>query len=430
MLSQIKQLVPQSLKNQKHFLTAQFYHYYYGRPSQRTNIIGVTGTDGKTTTCTIIYEILRHAGFPAGMITTINAKIGNKEYETGFHVTSPSPGALQKFLREMVEEGIKYVVLETTSHALDQYRVGGLKYYSATFTNVTHEHLDYHGSYDEYIKTKARLIDLVDPKKGFTVINKDDKSYEYLLTKSKENSVISYTYGFTNQADLYASSYEDDTGITRFTVNYDSTNFDVEMHLPGEYNVYNALGAIQVALQLGIDHKTIIEAIRNIRTLEGRWEIIQEKPFKVVVDFAHTPNALAKMLAFARKDNPNGRVAVVFGSAGKRDIEKRPMMGNAAGEFADLIYLTAEDPRGETIENINRQIAIGLQQTGKKENEQYFSIPDRREAIKTAISNAKEGDTIIISGKGHEKSMNIDGIGELPWSDQEVVKEILGMKGI
>lgn len=425
MLNKIRSLIPQSIKNKGHYLKAQFFHYYYGRPSQKIDIIGVTGTDGKTTTSTIIYEILKHAGLPTGLITTISAKIGEKEYPTGFHVTSPSPAALQKFLKEMVHEGMKYVVLETTSHALDQYRVGGLQYHSATFTNVSHEHLDYHGTYDEYLKTKAKLIDLVDQKSGFTVINKDDKSYDFLNKKSQENNISTFTYGFTDQSDLYATSYQSETGLTRFTVNSENGSFDVEMHLPGEYNVYNALGAIQVALKLGVDPLTITEAIKNIRSLEGRWEVIQENPFKVVVDFAHTPNALARMLEYAKKDNPNGMISVVFGSAGKRDLEKRPIMGQAAGEYADRVYLTSEDPRGETVENINRQIGIGLNGQGKQEGVDYFSIPDRREAITKAISDAKEGDTVIISGKGHEKSMNLDGINELPWSDQEVVKEIL-----
>jgi UDP-N-acetylmuramoyl-L-alanyl-D-glutamate--2,6-diaminopimelate ligase len=424
MVSKMKEMVPQKLKNQGHYARAQFFHYYYGRPSKNTNIIGVTGTDGKTTTCTIIYEILKHAGYPTGLITTISAKIGNKEYPTGFHVTSPSPGALQKFLKEMVDEGIKYVILETTSHALDQHRIGGLSYHSATFTNVSHEHLDYHKTYDEYLKTKARLIKRVSPD-GFTVINKDDKSFDYLNKVSKARHVKTYTYGFSDDSDLYATNYENETGLTQFQVNYDKHNFEVEMHLPGEYNVYNALGAIQVALELGVDQEAIKEAIIGIKSLEGRWEVIQTKPFKVIIDFAHTPNSLEKVLEYARQDNPNGTLHVVFGSAGKRDFEKRPLMGRAAAIYADRIYLTAEDPRGETVENINRQIAIGAKDLGKVENKDYFSIPDRKSAIAAAISAAKVGDTILITGKGHEKSINIDGHSEAPWSDQEVTSELL-----
>lgn len=422
MVSKVKELVPQRVKNQKHYLTAKFYNLKYGNPSKHTHIIGVTGTDGKTTTCTILYEILTHANIKTGLITTINAKIGDNEYPTGFHVTSPSPSTLQKLLREMVHAGMEYVILETTSHALDQYRTGGIKYHSATFTNVTHEHLDYHGTYDEYLKTKAKLIDLVD-QKGFVVVNKDDQSYIYLNEISKKASLKTYTYGFHDDADLYATNYQSSTGITRFKVNIKKQAFDVEVHLPGEYNVYNALGAIKVALEIGIAPDVIIEAISRIKTVEGRWEVIQEKPVKVVVDFAHTPNSLSKMLQFAQQDNPSGKIHVVFGSAGKRDFEKRPLMGKAAAEYASKVYLTAEDPRGESIENINRQIAIGIKELNKVEGVDYFSIPDRREAIRAAIDLAEKGDTVIVTGKGHEESMNIDGHSEIAWSDREVCRE-------
>ncbi len=420
---------PQKFKNFLHYLESQFYVKIYKDPSSKLTVIGVTGTDGKTTTCTLVYEILKHAGYKVGLVTTISARIGDETIPTGFHVTTPSPKLLQKFLKDMVDQGLEYVVLETTSHGLDQYRIGGIKYSSGIFTNVTHEHLDYHKTYEAYLEAKSKLIELIKPG-GYVVINHDDKSFKTLYEKAKALNVETFTYGFTNESDMFASDYKDTATETEFIVHYDGgrKSTKIEMHLPGEYNVYNALGAIKLTYRMGISMDNIKKALFNVHTLEGRWEIIQKKPFKVIVDFAHTPNGLEKMLQYAKQDNQEGRVIVVFGTAGKRDFDKRPMMGKVAGTLADYVVLTAEDPRGENIININRQIAMGLAEIDKHEKKDYIGIIDRREAIKHAIQIARPGDTVVITGKGHEKSMNIDGKTEIPWSDQMVVKEILNNK--
>lgn len=425
-ITKIKDSIPQKVKNYFHYLQAKYYAKKYGDPSKKLTVIGVTGTDGKTTTCTLIYEILKQAGYKVGLVTTISARIGDKSIPTGFHVTTPSPDLLQKLLKQMVDEGLEYVVLETTSHGLDQYRNGGVQYSAGIFTNITHEHLDYHKTYEKYLEAKAKLISLIKPG-GFVVINRDDKSWEKLNEKIGEKDLKGYTYGFKENADLYASDYTDTTTETNFKIHYNGGKNveDIKLRLPGEYNVYNALGAIHVGLQLGASIEDIKIALYNTKTLEGRWEVIQKQPVKVVVDFAHTPNALEKMLQYARQDNMQGKIIVVFGTAGKRDFEKRPMMGKVAGTLADIVVLTAEDPRGENVVNINRQIAMGLQEAGKIENKDYFSIVDRKEAIDYAIKNAQPGDTVIITGKGHEKSMNLDGVTEIPWSDQMIVKELL-----
>lgn len=423
---QLGNLIPQRIKNIKHFFFSIFYNIYFGAPSRQLKVIGVTGTDGKTTTANMIYEILSNAGKKVGLITTINAKFREKTIETGFHATTPNPKLLQKILKQMSDEEMEYVILETTSHALDQYRVRGISYEAAVYTNVTHEHLDYHGTYENYLKTKASLMKLV-KSGGLVVLNRDDSSFEKLERVAKSLSLKIIRYGFGKNSDVSARDYNSNSKINHFMVKSSGhEEFDVRLRLLGGYNVYNALAAISVALDLKIPTKFIVNALENFQSLEGRWEIIQKKSFKVIVDFAHTPNALEKALNLARKQvDPEHNVILVFGSAGKRDVLKRPMMGKIAGKFADKIILTAEDPRGEDVSQINRQIAEGFKKFNRKINKDYFNIPDRKEAIAKGISLAKPGDLVLITGKGHEKSMNLDGKNEIPWSDQEIVRKFL-----
>lgn len=425
----LKKLIPQNLRNYKHFLTSVYYNLAYGRPSAKLKVIGVTGTDGKTTTSNMIYEILNQAGKKAGLISTINAKFAGKEYPTGFHVTTPSPKLLQQFLKEMVDNEIEYVVLETTSHALDQHRVGGIKYDVAVYTNITHEHLDYHKTYDNYLQTKAKLMSLLKPD-GVAVINRDDSSYNklYEIAKTQTNKVI--RYGFSEGVEVFAKDYNGDRKINHFMVNAKSgEKFDIRLRLLGGYNAYNALAAISATLNLGVNPKSIVKALEKMQSLEGRWEVMQERPFKVIVDFAHTPNALEKALTLARNQTDQEHdVIVVFGTAGERDRGKRPLMGEVAAKLANKVILTAEDPRTESVENINKEIMQGFKGYEMKVNRDFFSIPDRGVAIQKALEIARPGDLIVITGKGHEKSMNLDGKSEIPWSDQEVVKTLLARK--
>lgn len=427
-MNSLKKLIPRSLLNLRHKFTAMRATKYYGYPSKHLKVIGVTGTDGKTSTSTMLYEILKAAGKKVGLITTISAKVGEKEYPTGFHVTTPEPFELQKFLKEMVDEGMEYVVLETTSHSLDQCRVYGIEYHAAVFTNVTHEHLDYHKNYHNYLMTKAKLLDQLD-KDGVAVLNHDDNSFEELEPIALDKAYKTLTYGLTEESDIFATDINEEVGKTEFTVNFRGEEFKLTLHLPGKYNVYNSLAAIGTALQMGISRQDVHDGLENVTGIEGRWEVLMKEPFKVVIDFAHTPNALLNVLKFAQEDNSKGRLIVVFGAAGQRDYKKRPLMGEAAGTYADLTILTAEDPRGESVEKINTEIAQGMEKFNKVKDKDYFSIPDRTEAIEFAIKNAKDGDTVIITGKGHEKSLNLDGKEELPWSDmavaEKVVREIL-----
>ncbi|MBI2011838.1 UDP-N-acetylmuramoyl-L-alanyl-D-glutamate--2,6-diaminopimelate ligase [Candidatus Daviesbacteria bacterium] len=365
----------------------------YGFPSRKLKVIGVTGTDGKTTTSNMIYQILKMDGKKVSLISTINAIIGNKKYETGFHTTSPSSFAVQKFLKEGVEMRSEYMVLEVTSHALDQYRFWGINFLVGVITNITHEHLDYHKSFENYLNSKAKLI----KNTKFAILNHDEDHFERLskLTKGK---VISF--GSSKNSD------------------FNPIKFALYLKVPGEFNYLNALGASAVAHNLGVSSSNIKKALANFLSLKGRMEEIKnDLGIKIVVDFAHTPNGLEQVLKTLRKKT-KGKLISVFGSASERDFKKRPIMGEISGRLADITVLTTEDPRREDPQKIMDEIASGVEDA--KMGETLFEETDRQKAIELALSLAKRGDTIGIFGKGHELSMNIGGV-ELPWSDQKAV---------
>ena len=405
----------QDFKNIYHLAQAIASNAWFGFPSRGLKVIGVTGTDGKTTTSSLIYHILKESGLNASMISSIGAKIDGRDYDVGFHVTTPSTYQLQGFINRARKTGSKgndnYLVLELTSHAIDQRRAWGVNFEIGVLTNVTNEHLDYHKDYEDYVKTKFRLL------KGARVgiLNKDDKSFEAIskLKEFNENDKKWITYAVKSKAD--------------FTID----NFPFKSSLVGEFNKYNTLAAIAVCKTLGLDDDLIRKAIKTFSSPIGRVDEIYRKDFSVVVDFAHTSNAIKNILSSVRKD-VNGRIIHVFGSAGERDALKRPEMGQSSSAYADIIILTSEDPRSESIEEINTAIEKGLGKKFKLVNSQdykdkqskkriYFKINDRLEAIKFAISIAKRGDMVILTGKGHEKSMNM-GKGEEPWNEYEAVK--------
>ena len=389
----IRKIIPNSIVNTfYHFPKAVLAVLYYRYPAKDLTVIGITGTDGKTTTSTLVYEILRQAGKKAALITSVSAKIGGKELSTGLHVTSPDPWELQKLLRHISDEGFNYVVLESTSHGLAQHRLLGCNFKIGAVTNITHEHLDYHGTWEKYLKDKARLF----KKTKFAVLNKDDRSFK-LLKKYVNSKII--TYGM-KKAD--------------FTLQ----NFPFKTKMPGEYNQYNCLAAIAVAKLLKISDADIRKAIAGFKGVIGRMDVVYNKSFKIIIDFAHTPNALKQALT-ACKAMPCKRIISVFGCAGLRDIRKRPLMGEISCRLADVSIFTAEDPRTENINNIFKQM-----ESGCKNKKNLYKEPDRKKAIKLAISMAKKGDIIGIFGKGHEQSM-CWGNTEHPWSDHKAVREIL-----
>jgi UDP-N-acetylmuramoyl-L-alanyl-D-glutamate--2,6-diaminopimelate ligase len=400
----------------------------HGFPSRKLRLVGVTGTDGKTTTVNLIWSVLRTAGHTAGLISTVNAVIGGEQYETGLHTTTPDALEVQGYLARMVEAGAEYALLEATSHGLAQHRVTACDFDVAAVTNITHEHLDFHGSFDEYREAKARLFrSLMSSarKPGVpkvAVLNADDpSSFEYLRDIPAE---VQLSYGVAGDADVRAVDIDLAAPGVSFTALTPQGDFPVQMQLSGRFNVYNGLAAIAVALSQGIGLEEIRAGIEAVDQVTGRMEQVDAgQPFQVVIDFAHTPNSLRNALEAAR-DMAAGSVIVVFGSAGLRDREKRPAMGEIAGELADRIVITAEDPRTEDLDQIMRQIARGCERAGRREGVDYWCFGDRTEAIQFAVDVAEEGDLVLVTGKGHERSMCF-GTTEYPWSDHQAVREAL-----
>lgn len=392
----------QSLKNIYHLVMAVLANIFYGFPSNKLTVIGVTGTDGKTTTVNLIYHILKEAGKNVSMISSVGASIDGEQYDIGLHVTTPSSWQLQRFLRRaarierFVRQRQPYLVLEVTSHALDQYRVWGIDFAVGVLTNVTREHLDYHKNYENYVATKAKLLNMA----KIAIINRDDESYKTIVNSKwliANSNLI--TYGLANNSD----------------VNPKSSTFKTK--LVGEFNKYNILAAVAVCRALGIPDQTIKKAVISFELPVGRMEVVHDDEFMVMIDFAHTPNALIQILKTVRPE-VKGRLIHVFGSAGERDRQKRPEMGTISAKYADVIILTAEDPRSENLDKIISEIETGIKKL------EPLKIPDRQEAINTAVSMARKGDLVLITGKGHEKSMNL-GKGEVFWSEHEAVRKAI-----
>ncbi len=406
---------------------------WYGFPSRRMVVIGITGTDGKTTTTNLTCTILRAAGRKTGMISTVKAQIGDRSYETGLHTTTPTAGEVQHFLAEMVAAGTTHAVLEVTSHGLAQHRVAGVDFDVAAITNLTREHLDYHGTLEAYREAKARLFHGLRPsfRKGgqpkIAVLNADDPlSYPFLCEIPADWQV---SYGIERpRVDVVAEDVELGEAGVRFHLRSPWGKTEIRSPLVGRYNVSNILAAAAVTLALGLSPEQVAEGVAQLRGVPGRMERIDEgQPFTAIVDFAHTPNALRQALRTARAMiAPLARVIVVFGSAGERDPGKRGAMGQVAARYADLTVITAEDPRSESLEAILDAIAAGLIAEGKREGMDFWRVPDRGRAIRKAVGLARPGDLVIVCGKGHEQSMAFNGV-EYPWDDREAMR--LALRG-
>ncbi|MCL4530984.1 MAG: UDP-N-acetylmuramoyl-L-alanyl-D-glutamate--2,6-diaminopimelate ligase [Chloroflexi bacterium] len=433
---------------------------FYDWPGRKLTMIGVTGTDGKTTTTNLIYQILLAANIKAGMISTVNAVIGGEVLDTGLHVTTPDAHDVQYYLAKMVEAGLTHVVLETTSHGWAQYRTDACEFDVGVITNITHEHLDQHGSYENYRAAKGRLFASLEttlPKKQgnprLAVLNRDDRSYEYLdaITKVKKVS-----YGLGGNADVHAERIEYSPSGLQFEAALNSLRVAIKSKLIGEYNISNCLAALTATvIGLGIEPEIAAQGIASLEGVPGRMERIDMgQSFTAIVDFAHTPNALKVTLEAARemlssstaksakaaKKEPNlgvldelrgsekqsetSRVIVVFGSAGLRDKEKRRMMAETSTELADLTVLTAEDPRTESLDGILKEMAAGARSRGGREGETFWRVADRGEAIKFALSLAHPGDIVLSCGKGHEQSMCFGKI-EYAWDDRVAMRAAL-----
>lgn len=419
-------------------LSAAFYDF----PARHLTVVGITGTDGKTTTANLVYSILRSAGIQAGMITTVSAIIGENDLDTGFHVTTPEAPDVQKYLSLMVEEGLSHVVLEATSHGLAQQRVAFCEFDVGIVTNITHEHLDYHKTYEDYREAKALLfisLSKTTPKphvkERFAILNRDDESYPYLSLfldsysqdEDATTQVKSITYGLSSDADIFGENIEQDFDGLRFTAKGCGYQFAVESGLVGGYNVYNCLAAITATLiGLGIPLDAVQAGIAGQPSIPGRMEqISMGTAFRTIVDFAHTPNALFRSLSAARKlleqQALPGRIIAIFGSAGLRDREKRRLMAEVSAELADVTILTAEDPRTEALKVILEEMANGARAMGGVEGKTFYRVHDRGDAIRFGIELAKPGDIVMALGKGHEQSMCF-GETEYAWDDRTAMR--------
>lgn len=388
----------QNIKNTYHLGRAVVAQRIYHSPASSMIVIGVTGTDGKTTTASMIYHILQKAGLTTALITTVSAKIGDKEYDTGFHVSTPDSFALQSYMKKAKDAGVTHVVLEITSHGLDQHRSYGIPIEVAVLTNVSREHLDYHKTMERYMRTKASLL----LRAKTAIINKDDASYEFMKEVLGKKPFI--TYGMSDGANVSPKTVA------------------LPSNIKEDFNKYNMLASIAVAKSLGLATNVISKSLQTFTLPKGRCDTVYDQDFRVIIDFAHTPHGIESILKSLTQDEKGRRIIHVFGSAGKRDSGKRHEMGEASSNYADLTILTAEDPRGELVEHINREIKKGIDASHRVKE-----ILDRQEAISYAINYAKKEDIVVVTGKGHEQSMNF-GSGEIPWSDYDAVQTALNTR--
>lgn len=398
------------VKRPYHFIKTGIFNGFinqvrYGFPGSSIHVTAITGTDGKTTSSTLLYHIFKTAGVKAALLSTVAAYLGETEIDTGFHVTTPQPSDILRFLKIMEKQKITHLVLEVTSHGSHQFRTWGVKPQFAGITNIANEHLDYHITYENYLLAKAKILQ----QASGVVLNEDDQSYTKLrrLLPSSHYHIATYS-----SSDPLPKTVERAI-VARF---------------PEKYNRMNARLAYRLARMQLVSREAIIEGIKTFPGVPGRMQVIQEKPFTVVVDFAHTPQALESVLLELKQkmkqQKKRGKIIAVFGCAGLRDQAKRPAMGIIASELADLSIFTAEDPRTEDVWSIIRQMKEQI----TKNHQTILSIADRAEAITFALKKlAEPGDIVGIFGKGHEKTM-CHGTTEVPWDDIAVAQSVLNKK--
>lgn len=385
---------------------------YYNDPSSHMDVFAVTGTNGKTTVTSIIHDIL-NTQRSTGYIGTLNIAYNNRVIQAQY--TTPEVIDLQKVMSDMVKENVEALAIEVSSHSLIQKRVGALSYKYAIFTNLSHEHLDYHGTMEEYFEAKALLFkDLSEDQ--VAIINIDDSYGQRLLEMDIPNKV---SYGIDNEADYRAKDIDYGSNATTFTLIVEGVEYEVESNLVAKFNISNLLAAIAALHKNGMELEDIIEQIKQLKQISGRVERISfDDDFQVIVDYAHTPDGFEKVFKYAKKIVNDKRIISVFGSAGERDVLKRKVLGEIANEYSDMIILTADDPRNESVHDISEEIAEGITQN-------YIIIEDRYDAIHQAISLANKEDIILVLGKGNDMYMALPAGKEPYMGDVNIVHEIL-----
>jgi len=404
-----------------HLVEAIFANIWYGFPSRKMHVIGVTGTNGKTTTTFLIHKMLHNAMFKVGMLSTVAYGAGDDINPQLEHITTEQAGKLQKRLRDFKRAGIEWVVIESSSHSLAQNRIWGVPFEIAVMTNVTNDHLDYHGTFENYLEAKRRLFTLASKNgRKFGVVNADDPNAQQFID-SIPNSV---TYGI-DAGELRARNIETSVDRSTFQVQGSEELYNICINIPGKFNISNALAAVSVGIELGLTKGQIERGIATLKEVEGRMTFVDEgQKFNVIIDFASTPDAFEKIFSSVRPI-VKGNLITVFGSAGRRDESKRPAQGEIAGRYCDTVILTEEDDRDIDGNVILEQIAQGAAKSGKIIDKNLFLIHDRKNAIEYALNYAKNSDDmVILLGKGHEKTIE-RADGNHPWNETEITRQIL-----
>jgi UDP-N-acetylmuramoyl-L-alanyl-D-glutamate--2,6-diaminopimelate ligase len=392
----------------------------YGHPARHLRVIAVTGTNGKTTTVNYLNEILKEAGHTTAMFSTATIEVAGVAKRNDLNATVASTARMQQFFRDAKRKKVDFVVMEFPSHAIHQHKLYGVPVEMAIMTNLTQDHLDYHGTMEAYAEVKGRLF-AGEPK--FIVLNRDDEWFEYFDKFVAGDQKI--TYGKHAESEAHIDNVKLYRKGTEAKVTIDhQTHLDLATNLPGEFNAYNMTAAVAAAYLLGVKLNDIVEGVANLETVPGRFErVVEGLPYDVVVDYAHTPDGLEKLLQATRAITKN-RVILVFGACGDRDKAKRPIMGGIAAHLADRIFLTDEESYNENPDTIREMIYKGIEEV-KGGSMKTTEIADRRDAIEKALHVATKGDAVLITGMGHEVYRIVNG-ERIPWNDSDVVREILG----
>lgn len=409
MRSLVKKIIPhrlfEKIEPAGHLLETVLWQLMAGFPARKLKVIGITGTDGKTTTCTLVAQMLRNSGEKVAMLTTISLDLGDGSgpQPNSSRLTTMGSMQLVKKLKAVKNSGAEWLVLEVTSHALAQNRVWGIPLYVVAMTNMGHEHLDYHKTFENYRAAKVKLFKLANKNKNglrVGVVNSDDQTASYFA----EQIETPLSYGIES-GDLKAANIKTTSSGSKYSVKVEDTTFNIVCYLPGGFNVYNSLAAVGIGCAIGLNKSEIEDGIASLTSVEGRMARVDEgQDFEVIIDYAHTPESSEKIYQEI-KPTVKGRLITVFGSAGRRDSDKRTEQGRLAGKYADIVVVTEEDDRDVDGMAILEQIAAGSESEGKKRGNDLFLVHKREEAVKKAIEMAKKGDVVLLLGKGHEKSI-------------------------